>query len=86
MGKTLGKMHSAAVIYNSKQFLYKRESALENVLSTAKRVINDKKEEKFLNKFKALVKKLDLLPKYSRDYSLIQYDFHCKISMFIMGI
>jgi len=78
MGKTLGKMHSAAVLYNSKQLHHKRESALESVLITAKKVLKSKKEKELLKKFKALMTKLDFLPKDPTTYGLIQYDFHCE--------
>lgn len=78
MGETLGSMHSASVIYNSKQPVHKRENALESVFNTAKKILDIEKDEKILDKFYALVKKLDLLPKESRTYGLIQYDFHCE--------
>lgn len=78
MGKTLGKMHSAAVLYNSIKPQYKRESALESVLATANKVLIGKMEKETLKKFNALVKKLDHLPKDSNAFGLIQYDFHCE--------
>ncbi|NHK31518.1 MAG: phosphotransferase [Asgard group archaeon] len=78
MRKTLGCMHSAAVIYNSKELKHKRENALDNVLTTAKKVLHSKKDEKILKKFITLVEKLDSLPKESKAYGLIQYDFHCE--------
>ncbi|MHA1211869.1 MAG: phosphotransferase enzyme family protein, partial [Candidatus Heimdallarchaeota archaeon] len=78
MGKTLGRMHSAAVVYNSKQPKFKRESAFESVSATAKKVLTNEQDEVILNRFNALVKKLRLLPKDYEAYGLIQYDFHCE--------
>ncbi|NHJ39596.1 MAG: phosphotransferase [Asgard group archaeon] len=78
MGRTLGRMHSAAVIYNSKELKYKRDDALNNNLITAKKTLDPKKDKKIINKLYALVKKLDLLPKELKAYGLIQYDFHCE--------
>lgn len=78
MGRTLGKMHSVAIIYNSAKIQFKREGALEAVLTTANKVLNSKEEEAILNKFKALVNKLNLLPQDSNVFGLIQYDFHCE--------
>ncbi|NHJ84562.1 MAG: hypothetical protein FK734_03820 [Asgard group archaeon] len=71
-------MHSAAVIYNSKKLQYKRENAIENDLAVAEKILTSKKEKTILNKFKALVKKIDQPPKDSSVYGLIQYDFHCE--------
>lgn len=78
MGKTLGKMHSAAVIYNSKQLKFKREDALENVSGVVKKILEPNKNKMILNRFNSLVKKLNLLPKGSETFGLIQYDFHCE--------
>ncbi|MHA1187598.1 MAG: phosphotransferase enzyme family protein [Candidatus Heimdallarchaeota archaeon] len=76
MGKTLGRMHSAAVAYNSESPKFKRESALESIPASAKKNLTNKNDEEIISRFSALVKKLSLLPKESEAYGLIQYDFH----------
>ena len=78
MGKTLGKMHSAAVIYNSKQPKFDRIDAIERVSTTVKKVLDPKKDKKILDKFNTLVMKLSHLPKESEAFGLLQYDFHCE--------
>jgi Ser/Thr protein kinase RdoA (MazF antagonist) len=76
MGKTLGKMHAAAVKYNSENPHPKRITAFESVQNTMEAVLDPKKDKKVIERFQKLKNKLTNLPKENESFGLIQYDFH----------
>ena len=76
MGRTLGKMHSAAVKYNSQKLVNKRLSAFESVQAQLENSLNPLEDGIVINRFNKLKKKLNQLPKEEDAYGLIQYDFH----------
>lgn len=75
MGRTLGKMHSAAVDYNSKKLEVKRITAVESIQAQIDNCL-DVIEESVIKRFNELKSRLKQLPQDSDAYGLIQYDFH----------
>ena len=76
MGRTLGKMHIAAVKYNSEKLTYKRITAFESVQSQLDNCMDLLENSKVIKRFDKLKKKLSKLPKGENEWGLIQYDFH----------
>ncbi|NPD87751.1 MAG: phosphotransferase [Asgard group archaeon] len=75
MGRTLGKMHSAAVKYNSKRLDIKRLTAFESVQAQIDNCL-DFIESTVIKRFNELKDKLSQLPRDNNAFGLIQYDFH----------
>ena len=75
MGRTLGRMHLAAVEYNSKELDFKRFTAFESVQAQIDNC-SDVIEEEIIQRFKELKNKLNQLPRVKDSFGLIQYDFH----------
>lgn len=76
MGRTLGKMHIAAVKYNSEKPEPKRKTAFESVHAASENILNPEEDSKIIKRFAKLKKKLNLLPREKNGFGLIQYDFH----------
>ncbi len=76
MGRTLGRMHTAAVEYNQENPEFKRKTAFESIHASSKSILNPVKDEKVIKRFEELKNKLKQLPRENNAFGLIQYDFH----------
>lgn len=78
MGRTLGRMHTIAVKYNSEKLAFKRKTAFESIHATPENHLDLVEDSKIIKKFNKLKKKLIQLPREKDAFGLIQYDFHCE--------
>jgi len=77
MGRTLGRMHTAAVKYNSEKPEPKRKTAFESIhTSSSDNILDPLKDSKIIKRFNELKNKLSQLPQEKDAFGLIQYDFH----------
>jgi Ser/Thr protein kinase RdoA (MazF antagonist) len=76
MGRILGKLHAAALKFNSIQIIAKRISAFEMLQTMIDDNLNPVKDVRVIQRYNALKNKLQQLPKDNNAYGLIQYDFH----------
>lgn len=77
MGRTLGKMHTAAKEYNEIQLEYRRKTAFVSNQEQLENSLDPIEDKDIILKFEKLKAKLDKLPKENNSFGLIQYDFHC---------
>ena len=76
MGRTLGKMHTAAVKYNSKNLTVNRITAFESVQAQFDNCMDTVENSLEISRFNELKEKLSQLPQEKDAFGLIQYDFH----------
>lgn len=76
MGRILGKMHTAAVKYNSEKLVVKRISAFESVQAQYDNCLDLVEVKSVIRRFSELKEKLCQLPREKDAFGLIQYDFH----------
>ena len=77
MGRTLGKMHTAAVKYNSEKLAFKRKTAFESNQVQLDNSLDPIEDGEIIRRFNELKTKLNQLPRDIEAFGLIQYDFHC---------
>ncbi len=77
-GRVLGQMHRLTKNYEVSKPTYKRQQWFEDDLFVNRRkyIPNDKKHEKALLKFDALLEEINTLPKSRDSYGLIHDDLH----------
>ena len=76
MGRTLGRMHSAAVKFNDLTPKHKRKTEFESIHASSEEILNPERDAIVIERFNALKKKLKQLPREKHSFGLIQNDFH----------
>ncbi len=77
MGRTLGKMHTVAVKYNSEKPAFKRKTAFESLNTQLENSLDPIEDSTIIKRFNGLESRINKFPREKDAFGLIQYDFHC---------